>query len=86
LEGHKASPGRLCFTTLADAQAGAPLQSGYAISVDGEQVQLNLNQPRHAASMVRLLRELGWDPLLRTPFVVQDANRYLRRLALEPGA
>lgn len=81
LEGHKAVPGRLCFTTPADAQAGAPLRSGYAITLEGERVQLNLNQPRHAAAMIRLLLELGWDPSQRTPFEVQDGQRYLPRLA-----
>jgi hypothetical protein len=83
LKGHKASPARLSFTTIADAQAGAPLHSGYAIAIDDDEPQplkLNLNEPRHAASMIRLLRELGWQPELRTAFTVEDGNRYLRRL------
>jgi hypothetical protein len=81
LNGYNTSPARICFTLPADAMMGAPLNSGYQITLDsGLAARCNLNEPRSAAALVRLLRQLGWAPESGRPYHAEDATELLPRL------
>lgn len=87
LEGYRNSPGRVVFVTLADPMAGAPLKIGYAFALaDSQVVRMNLHEPRHVASIIRMLRKLGWDATSPGLFAVSDGNRHLPELAAAAAA
>jgi hypothetical protein len=67
-DGYKAAPARLRFSTVADAIAGAPLNSGVipVPRTGAGELRLNLNRPRCARVLVCHALERGWKPELES--------------------
>ena len=79
LEGYKASPLQIHFTTWEDAVIGGPLRTGAPINLnDPNSAQFNLHAPKDAAETIRQALKLGWQPKTTSiPFVIKNGSQLL---------
>ena len=62
-EGFRNTPAIAEFEAWESPQLGGPLHTGAPIELaDADSPRVNLNQPRFAAELVRLLLRRGWSP------------------------
>ena len=62
-EGFRNAPAIAAFQAWESAQIGGPLHTGAPIDLgDPSSPRINLNQPRFAAELIRLLLDRGWAP------------------------
>ena len=62
-EGFRKAPAIAEFEAWESPQTGGPLHTGAPIDLaDGDSARVNLNQPRFAAELIRLLLRRGWSP------------------------
>ena len=62
-EGCRRAPAIVTFEAWESAYTGGPLHTGLPIDLrDSRSPRINLNQPRFAAELIRLLLRRGWAP------------------------
>ena len=63
LEGCRSAPAIATFQAWESAHTGGPLHTGLPVDLrDPDSPRINLNQPRFAAQLIRLLKRRGWTP------------------------